>query len=89
MKNIIAIKSNNFLFQTIIKNLGLLILGTYIFLPNDILKIGKLKIMFPIFFLCFWLNHKNKMVYIKNIFRNFRGGIIAISCFCHCFILCL
>lgn len=50
----------------------LFILGMYLTVPNDILKLGKLKIMFPIFFLGFLINKKNGERWLNN--KIFRGG---------------
>lgn len=50
----------------------------YFFLPNNILKFGKLKIMFPIFFIGFWLEKKSGEYWLKNIYLKIGGIIFSI-----------
>jgi len=67
------------------KKIGFLILiSGLIFLPNNIFKLGKLKIMFPIFYLGYFLFQKKDLFLTKiNSLKN-KGAVIGV-----CFLLLL
>lgn len=69
------------LYERINKNkylFWIFIFCIYLFLPNDILKLGKLKIMFPIFFLGIWVYKNHSEKWMKNIFFKIAGFICSI-----------
>lgn len=60
----------------------ILILCIYIFLPNDIMSLGKLKVMFPVFFFGFWIYNKNLYsLFLTSYFKRF-GIFLGVTFAC-------